>query len=82
MDALSCVVVKIFLFFLKIDYMICNFCSQKCGYLLFDCRCGKAFCLKCLKPEIHGCSINRLKENQEKLKKELFSFEKRKLDNI
>ena len=37
----------------------CPYCRKKPTLKkLFECRCVKQFCLKCLSPEIHNCDFN------------------------
>ncbi len=34
----------------------CSWCKKK-SHILIDCRCSCIFCVRCIQPEIHDCSV-------------------------
>ena len=48
----------------------CKFCRLK-TILEFKCLCGDSFCVRHRLPEDHGCTIDRMKIERERLEKAL-----------
>ena len=61
----------------------CANCSKKlkANVLSFSCKCKNLYCFKCYCPEVHSCTFDYLKENQEKLSK-VPSANFKKIDKI
>lgn len=54
---------------------ICNECKKK-RLILFDCRCGKKFCIKHKDDFKHSCSFDYHQKEKEKLNKQKVKFNK------